>query len=139
MAAESFCVGCLQVIESQAAVLGCNASVSFEDLYPALFNDHKMYEHIKTVGNVMLGRSNVLETQAIMAGEDFSFYREKVPGAMLHIGVGHEDASKNYMVHSPHFNLNEDVLPLGAALNTAMAEMYLQSAYPGVSMKPSIA
>eukprot|EP00250_Pteridium_aquilinum_P015349 c22533_g1_i2 orf=257-1609(+) len=128
-----------EVIENQAAVLGCQASVDFgEPYYPSLINDHKMYEHVKAVGNLMVGQSNVLDTDPTMGGEDFSFYLEKVPGAMLNIGVGHEDATKNFMLHSPFFDPNEDVLPLGAALQAAIAEMYIQSVYLGASAKPLI-
>ncbi|KAI5075601.1 hypothetical protein GOP47_0009677 [Adiantum capillus-veneris] len=127
-----------EVIENQASVLGCKAAVEFGTVaYPALYNDDKMYEHIKTVGSLMLGQDHVLDTDPSMGGEDFSFYTGKIPGAMLNIGVAHEDASKNFMLHSPHFNPNEDVLPLGAALNAALAEMYIQSAYLGVSTKLS--
>ncbi|MCO5609865.1 hypothetical protein L7F22_064098 [Adiantum nelumboides] len=125
-----------EVIENQAAVLGCKATVDFGNIaYPALYNDHKMYEHIKAVGSLMLGQDHVLDTNPTMGGEDFSFYTGKIPGAMLNIGVAHEDATKNFMLHSPYFNPNEDVLPLGAALNAAIAEMYIQSAYLGVSTK----
>lgn len=129
-----------EVIENQATVLGCKATVEFGPVtYPALYNDPKMFEHIKAVGSLMLGKDHVLDTDPSMGGEDFSFYTRKVPGAMLNIGVAHEDASKNFMLHSPHFNPNEEVLPLGAALNAAFAEMYIQSAYLGVSTKLSSA
>ncbi|KAH7285677.1 hypothetical protein KP509_33G040500 [Ceratopteris richardii] len=117
-----------EVIENQAIVLGCTAVVEFGDIeYPALINNQKMYEHIVSVGNLMLGEKHVLEADPTMGAEDFSFYMAKIPGAMLNIGVAHEVASKNFMLHSPFFNPNEDVLPLGAAMNAAIAEMYIQA------------
>lgn len=125
-----------EVMENQAAVLGCRASVSFDGvLYPALHNVPKMYEHIRTVGNLMLGESNVLVSEPSMGGEDFSFYLDKVPGAMLFFGVGNASAKDIFTLHSPYFQVDENSLPLGAALNAAMAEMYLQTAYLGISTK----
>ncbi|KAI5059427.1 hypothetical protein GOP47_0025746 [Adiantum capillus-veneris] len=122
-----------EVIENQAAVHGCNVTMESVSVpYPALFNDDKMYKHVKAMARLMLGQEHVLDTDPSMAGEDFAFYAQKIPGAMLFIGVGHDDASKNFMLHSPYFNPNEDVLPLGAALHAAIAEVYLQSAYIGV-------
>ncbi|MCO5584707.1 hypothetical protein L7F22_038639 [Adiantum nelumboides] len=122
----------IKVVENQAAALGCQASVSFEGvLYPALINDPRMFEHIRTVGNLMLGKMHVQISQPSMGGEDFSFYLDKVPGAMLFFGVGNESAKENFMLHSPYFQLDEESLPLGAALNAAIAEMYLQTAYLG--------
>ncbi|MCO5579767.1 hypothetical protein L7F22_033627 [Adiantum nelumboides] len=123
-----------EVVENQAAALGCQASVSFEGvLYPALINDPRMFEHIRSVGNLMLGKMHVQISQPSMGGEDFSFYLDKAPGAMLFFGVGNESAKENFMLHSPYFQLDEESLPLGAALNAAIAEMYLQIAYLGLS------
>ncbi|MCO5601888.1 hypothetical protein L7F22_056014 [Adiantum nelumboides] len=123
-----------EVIENQAAVQGCKVTMEPVSVpYPALFNDDKMYKHVKAMGSLMLGREHVLDTDSSMFGEDFAFYAQKVPGAMLFIGAGHDDVSKNFILHSPYFNPNEDVLPLGAALHAAIAEMYLQSTYLGVS------
>ncbi|KAI5077607.1 hypothetical protein GOP47_0007431 [Adiantum capillus-veneris] len=125
-----------EVVEGQAAALGCQASVSFDGvLYPALINDPKMVEHIRTVGDLMLGQSNVQTAKPSIGGEDFSYYLDKVPGAMLFFGVGNKSAEVNFILHSPYFQVDEDSLPLGAALNAAIAEMYLQTAYLGLSTK----
>ncbi|KAI5057589.1 hypothetical protein GOP47_0027604 [Adiantum capillus-veneris] len=78
-----------EVIEKQAAVLGCEAFVDFDGdtFYPALINDHKMYEHIQKVGSLMLGKENILSTQPTMGGEDFAFYLEEIPGAAMNAAI----------------------------------------------------
>eukprot|EP00250_Pteridium_aquilinum_P028062 c36527_g1_i1 orf=125-1450(+) len=118
-----------EVIESQAAVLGCKAFVDFDGdtFYPALVNDDKMYEHLYNVGSLMLGKSNILSTEPTMGGEDFAFYLEELPGAMFFLGVGSENSTARHTFHSPHFELNEDALPIGAAMNAAIAELYIKS------------
>lgn len=123
------CVYALQVIENQAAVFGCQGFVDFDSdtFYPALINDNKMYEHIYKVGSLMLGKNNFLSTEPTMGGEDFAFYLEEIPGAMFFLGVGTENSTALQMFHSPHFELNEDTLPVGAAMNAAIAEMYIKS------------
>lgn len=122
-----------EVFENQAAVHGCQAFLDFEanPFYPAVFNDEKMYKHVHQIGSMMLGKDNVLLAEPTMGGEDFSFYLDKIPGAMFFFGVGNKDDSSNHMLHSPYFLLNEDTLPLGAALNAAIAEMYIKSVGEG--------
>ncbi|KAL0321635.1 UNVERIFIED_CONTAM: IAA-amino acid hydrolase ILR1-like 5 [Sesamum calycinum] len=58
--------------------------------------------------------------------EDFAFYQEVIPGAMFGIGIRNEKVGSIHSPHSPYFFLDEDVLPIGAALHTALAEFYLR-------------
>ena len=94
-------------------------------LYPAVVNDENLDRHVKRVGNLMLGPQNVKDDKKVMAGEDFAFYQESIPGIMLSIGIRNEEVGSVYSPHSPYFFLDEDVLPIGAALHTALAVLYL--------------
>jgi metal-dependent amidase/aminoacylase/carboxypeptidase family protein len=44
-----------------------------------------------------------------MGAEDFAFYLEKVPGALLRLGLGEDWAP----LHSPGFDFNDDALEPG--------------------------
>ncbi|KDP36173.1 hypothetical protein JCGZ_08817 [Jatropha curcas] len=120
-----------EVVENQAAVHRCTASVDFmeETLkpYPATVNDEAMYEHAKRVGEVLLGKSNVQKMEAFMGAEDFSFYAQKMKAAFFVIGVQNENDNSIKRLHSPYFFLNEEVLPVGAALHAAVAISYLDA------------
>lgn len=94
--------------------------------YPATINDKVMHEHVERVGRVLLGSTNVKVSNRVMAGEDFAFYQEVIPGVMFFIGIRNEELGSVHSPHSPHFFLDEDVLPIGAAIYTALAEIYLQ-------------
>ena len=48
-----------------------------------------------------------------MGSEDFSFYLNHVPGAMLRLGC-RSDATGGAPLHTPTFDLDERVLPIGA-------------------------
>eukprot|EP01018_Ginkgo_biloba_P015646 Gb_07092 [translate_table: standard] len=118
-----------EVIESQAVVHRCMASVDFLEeyspSYPATVNDETLYNHIQNVGAALLGSTNVKLANQVMAGEDFSFYQQIIPGLMVSIGIRNEEMGSIHAPHSPFFILDEDVLPVGAALHTALTEMYL--------------
>jgi metal-dependent amidase/aminoacylase/carboxypeptidase family protein len=48
-----------------------------------------------------------------MGGEDFAFYLEQVPGAMLRLGCA-PTAEPAPPLHSPHFDIDERCLAIGA-------------------------
>uniref|UniRef100_A0A5B7BL53 Putative IAA-amino acid hydrolase ILR1-like 3 n=1 Tax=Davidia involucrata TaxID=16924 RepID=A0A5B7BL53_DAVIN len=118
-----------EVIKGQAAVHRCNAYVDMKEEdyppYPACVNDESLHQHVERVGRLLFGPENVKVCKKLMAGEDFAFYQEVIPGVMLSIGIENEKVGSIHSPHSPYFFLDEDVLPIGAALHTALAEMYL--------------
>ncbi|XP_021620548.1 IAA-amino acid hydrolase ILR1-like 3 [Manihot esculenta] len=120
-----------EVVENQAAVHQCSASVDFMEEtmrpYPATVNDEAMYEHAKQVGEALLGESNVQVAAPIMAAEDFSFYAQKMKAAFFQIGVQNKNEKSFKRLHTPFFFLDEEVLPIGAALHAAVAISYLDN------------
>ena len=116
----------------QAAVQQCNATVDFlEDKlkpYPATVNDEAMYKHAKSVGESLLGEPNVYLLPMTMGAEDFSFYSQKMPAAFFMIGANNDTLKSNSkQLHSPYLFIDEEVLPIGAALHAAVAISYLDS------------
>lgn len=72
----------------------------------------------------VLGGSNVHQIPAMSATEDFGYVTEKVPGMFVFLGSGAPDSAP---LHSPQMVLDEDVLPLGAALHANVAISWLKS------------
>jgi len=120
----------LQVIEGQAGVHRCKAYVDFKEEqytpYPAVVNDNNLHLHVVRVGQLLLGSDNVHDAKKVMAGEDFAFFQQLIPGAMFSIGIRNDKVGAIHSPHSPFFFLDEEVLPIGAALHTALAELYLK-------------
>ncbi|XP_078178740.1 peptidase M20/M25/M40 family protein [Carex rostrata] len=118
-----------EIIEMQASVHQCTASVDFMEStlipYPPLINHASMYNHVKAVGERLLGEANVLLMDPITGSEDFSFFSQKIPAAMFCIGVGSETVDQVHSCHSPYFFANEKSLSIGAALHAAVAIEYL--------------
>lgn len=118
-------------MENQAAVHQCSASVDFMEEtmrpYPATVNYEAMYEHAKQVGEALLGESNVKFSPLIMGAEDFSFYAQKMKAAFFIIGVRNKNETSAPGLHTPYLFLDEEVLPVGAALHAAVAISYLDA------------
>ena len=121
-----------EVVEWQAALGRCTATVDFmeEELRP--------YPHVKAVAECMLGAANVKLSPQIMAAEDFGFYTEKIPAAFFGIGVRGSSGEEMHHVHTPHLVIDEDALPVGAALHAAVAIEFLNK-HASAMQAPSLA
>jgi metal-dependent amidase/aminoacylase/carboxypeptidase family protein len=58
-----------------------------------------------------------------MAAEDFACFLERKPGAYIWIGNGNAEGAA--MLHNPHYDFNDAVLPLGASYWVRLAESIL--------------
>ena len=58
-----------------------------------------------------------------MAAADFACFLEKNPGAYIWIGNSSDEGGAN--LHSPHYDFNAAILPLGASYWVRLAESIL--------------
>ncbi|KAG8081066.1 hypothetical protein GUJ93_ZPchr0007g5024 [Zizania palustris] len=128
-----------EIVEGQAEVHRCSGSVNFmeEEMrpYPAVVNDEGMYAHARAAAERVLGEGSVRVAPQLMGAEDFGFYARTMASAFFTIGVGNASTmgcggaaagmKKVYTTHSPHFVIDEDALPVGAAVHAAVAIDYL--------------
>ena len=63
------------------------------------------------------------EFPPITASEDFAYMLQERPGSYLYLGNGDSAA-----LHSPHYNFNDEILPVAARYWVALAERYLVAA-----------
>ncbi|GAV80275.1 Peptidase_M20 domain-containing protein/M20_dimer domain-containing protein [Cephalotus follicularis] len=123
-----------EVITRQASVQRCNATVNFfteeKPFFPATINDKNLHEYFRNVAGDMLGIDKVHIMNPVMGSEDFAFYQEVVPGYFFFLGMQNETRKQLKSVHSPYFEINEDMLPYGAALHASLAVRYLLDFQP---------
>ena len=94
--------------------------------FPPTINDEKMISFVAKVSRELLGEEKVFEMKPMMGSEDFSCYLEKVPGAFVFLGVKNKEKGTIYPHHHPRFDVDEEILPIGTALEVATAMEYLQ-------------
>lgn len=118
-----------EIIVEQADVFRCTAKVDFFEkesrIYPPTVNNVDMYEHVRNVAVELLGAQNFRVVPQMMGAEDFSFYTGVVPAAFYYVGIMNETLGSVHTGHSPHFKIDEDALPTGAAVHAAIAERYI--------------
>lgn len=104
---------------------GGNYTLTIEKGFPSMYNDPEVVELICQAASEMLGEDKVAPSYAEMGAEDFSYMSQLAPGAMFWLGVNIDDTPRP--AHSPTFDINEDALPIGAALLAEVACRLLMS------------
>ncbi|KAI3426500.1 hypothetical protein D9Q98_008865 [Chlorella vulgaris] len=123
-----------ELVAATAAAHGCTAEVDWmqEEMpyYPPTVNDPATFQFAMDVAGRLSdgsgGIARVGETEATMAGEDFSFIARIVPSCFTFLGTRNESLGAVHGLHTPRFTLDEGVLKVGAALHTALASEYLE-------------
>jgi amidohydrolase len=62
-----------------------------------------------------------------MGGEDVSYFQEQVPGVFWFLGTRNPGREFTHPLHSPLFDFDEAVLPVGAALHAQCAVDFLSA------------
>lgn len=100
------------IVKAFAAAHGAKWKINYQKGVPATVNDEKAHQLLCQAAQEM-GRP-VVKLIPRMGGEDFSLYQELVSGAMANIGIRtHKDCPS---LHNNRFDVDDRVLPVGAAL-----------------------
>lgn len=100
--------------QSAAAATGCSAAVDIDWRMHVLVNHPEQTDVAIAAASDLVGPANVKPNIApITASEDFAFMLEKRPGAFILIGNGVNKGGTTHAVHTPHYNFNDDIIPLG--------------------------
>lgn len=86
--------------------------LNLTDLYPAVYNDPQLYEEIKS----KLPPEWVIQTEALMTAEDFSYYQALAPSMFFLLGSHNANRGFIHPLHSNQFNFSQEVLSKGLAL-----------------------
>jgi amidohydrolase len=104
-----------------AKSFGGDYSLDVHTAAPATINHPKMTEIVLQVAEDLFGKSQIGEYKPLTYGDDFAVFAEKVPACYFMVGAGIEDDPRRH--HDPHFDIDETILPIGAAI---MAESALR-------------
>lgn len=95
---------------------------------PPLFNDPSLTAEMVASSRVLLGETSLFRIpEGGMGSEDFSVFSQALPCTYLMLGAGsrEEDPRFGQPMHNPKVVFNEDVLPIGAALEAWCAVNWL--------------
>ncbi|BBB90347.1 MAG TPA: amidohydrolase [Methylomusa anaerophila] len=105
-----------EMVKGICAAYGANHKLEFYRGYPPVINHPEIAAIAAAAGQEALGEENVWMIKPVMAGEDFSYYLETVPGAFWLVGAG--NAAKGIVSphHHPQFDFDETAMIHGAEI-----------------------
>jgi amidohydrolase len=104
--------------------LGGDFRLAIHRGYPAGWNNRAVNGWLVDVCADLLGREAVRDKPMGMGAEDFAYMCQAVPGAMVMVGAAIPDGiARNH--HTNIFDIDERVLPLGAAILAETARRFL--------------
>lgn len=103
-----------RIAEGVCASFGTRFDLSYKRGFPVTVNHHDETEFAAAVAADLVGKENILRNlEPSMGSEDFAYMLQAMPGSYVWIGNGPADNGR--MLHSPHYDFNDEILPLGAA------------------------
>ncbi|WP_371821561.1 amidohydrolase [Catellatospora sp. IY07-71] len=114
-----------QLIKDVVDGTGAKADVRYTRGVPPVINDRMASAVIAGAAGAALGAERVVEAEISMGGEDFAFYLEHVPGAMIRLGTGIPGAAAGMDIHQSAFDVDERAIGYGVRtmVHTALAAL----------------
>jgi hippurate hydrolase len=113
-----------RIADGACQACGAEAALRYERRYPPTVNAAAETETAALAAGAIVGSGNVRrDLVPSMAAEDFAFFLERKPGAYIFIGNG--SAAAGGLLHNPHYDFNDAILPIGASYWVALAEAVL--------------
>jgi amidohydrolase len=106
-----------------AHALGGAATIELREGYPAVVNDDAITAVAQRAAVKLLGPAAVVPYEPMMTAEDFAYFAQVAPGCFFWLGAALDPPREH---HQPTFDIDESVLPLGAALLAACALQFLE-------------
>ena len=121
-----------ELADAMAAANGCTADVSLRWGTTPLVNHPEHTDVAIAAATALVGAEHVTpDSPPITGGEDFCYMLEAKPGAFIFIGNGVAATGRTHSVHTPHYDFNDDIIPLGVAYWISLVRHELAGAQSG--------
>lgn len=113
--------GLQRLCEGVAATYGVRAELRYERGYPPTINAASAASHCRAAARRCVGPGRVhVDLRPSMGAEDFAYLARAVPACYVWLGNGPGEGG--CMLHSPHYDFNDEALPVGIRYWVELAE-----------------
>lgn len=105
--------GAIRASFSHLPAWGGEAQIRFREGYPPVVNDPGLAERVRSALEELVGHDGFLDREPSMEAEDFSYLARRSRGVFFWLGAGLPEPRRH---HHPAFDIDEGVIPLGAAI-----------------------
>ncbi len=108
-----------------AATFGATIKVSYDRRYPPTVNSPAETELCRQAAGAVFGETQVRRDDIpSMAAEDFAYMLQVKPGCYVWLGNG--PGTGGCSLHNPHYDFNDEILPLGISYWVKLVETVLK-------------
>ena len=120
-----------ELARAMAAAQNCEVEAVVRWGTPPLVNDpEQVRAAVEAARRVVPPEHIDAEIMPITGGEDFAFMMEQKPGAFVFLGNGVAPDGSYHTVHTPKFDFNDAIIPLGSAYWVSLVKTQLGAAQP---------
>ncbi|HEY3868890.1 MAG TPA: amidohydrolase [Actinocrinis sp.] len=109
-----------RTVDSMSDTFGVKTELEYTRGVPPVVNDVECTELVRKALTAVLGEGAVSQTDQSLGGEDFAWYLDHVPGAMVRLGVRSPGATHAPDLHTGAFDADERAIGVGARLFAAV-------------------
>ncbi len=118
--------GLHRMVRAMDGLYNAKTTIHFREGLPPVINHPVAAKLARKAAKKVIGKEGVVKQRhPSLGGEDFAYFLQKVPGCLVRFGAGHPELP-NTPAHSPYFDFDEGVLPIGAAFLAQVAWEALQ-------------
>lgn len=114
-----------KVVRGECDSFGAKYRYVYERGYDALYNHEQETRFFVDTMKQIHDENSLIHMEAIMGGEDFAYYLQKVPGTFFFTGAGNAEIGANYPHHHPKFDIDEKGMLVAAKALLAVSLRFL--------------
>ena len=102
--------------------------INIEEGYPCLYNNSHMVSLLRRSAESIIGKENIISKEYPSMGvESFAYFAEKKPAVFYYLGTKNILKGTDKPAHGNYFDIDEDAIPIGVAIQCKFAFDYLTS------------
>lgn len=116
----------VEVVNGITSSMRGSCEIKIEESYPCLYNDDNMISLVESSAKEIIG-PEAIETldKPSMGVESFAYFSMEVPSAFYFLGVRNEEKGIIHPAHGCLFDIDEEALPIGVAIQCKAAFDFL--------------
>ena len=118
-----------EILDGVSRAAGGSFELEIQDNGPATVNDPRLSAWARPSLERAVGRANVIDTQPVMAGEDFAYYAQQIPGFYFRLGVVKPGTTSGGL-HTPELRADDSAIAVGMKSMAYVVVDYLESGGP---------
>lgn len=109
----------LAIISSVTDAMGAEYSFEYNKGYPPVINSKEIVDLVVNASSKVIDKENIIQNeQTSMLAEDFSYYLNKVPGALFNLGSSEPSCDNFENLHSSKLVVDENCIATGMEIFT---------------------